>query len=1503
MTEIAPVTRIQRQLWLADRLAPPAAYTVGMSWALTGDLDRQALRCAVQAVWARHPALRTTLREVDGELRQVISDPDGAGTDVEFSTVHDAEEMARARNAWGQLALDLEAGPVARVRVVSLEASDTGHSGSDDSATGPADGPPANSVELHLAIHHALCDEASLAIWVRDLFAAYDQARSGGAANRPPAASSLADIAADQQQPSHLEEVEEALDFWGEELAGAPAVTDLPRRRGDHDDAAQRQVGYIYEPLPDSVREAMGALRKLGFTSFQVVAAALGLTLGRYTGQEDLVIGTPVSGRLDPSAAEVMGMFASTTVLRLRPDLDTSAATYLGATRDAALDAMDFSVASFEQIVDRVRPERTGRSPLFQVMLAFNAEAVDTGSGGVNARPVFIPPALARFELTVFVIERSDGSLVIRADYQRDQLDDALVEAVVRDIGRAIELLADAGTAPDHTLGELPWSTPAQMRELTWDPVVLAPDYLTGPDPVEQIRDAASRQPDHVAVIDPDGTRHTYADLITQADRITRRLTDAGVGSGDVVAVVRPDGGSMVAAMLGTMAAGAVWAPLDPRAPGARRSRLIELAGAAATLTDTDEAVTAPGRHGVELGEGRAGYLYFTSGSTGEPKPVVVGMTALQNLTRGFVDRHRFGNDDVLLALPPMTFDAALGDIVPMLTLGGTLVLHPDPASLSGHALFDYCREHGVTAVDAPCALWQQWCADLNREPAAVPGSLRMMMIGGESASRSHVEMWQHATAGKVPLFNHYGPTEAAVCATVHEVGKDAVLDDSDFGEQGLSIGRSLPNVACYLVDRVGRPVPNGVVGELVIGGAGVATGYLTQSTGASPFVPDPFGEQLPGSRGTMYRTGDYAIRGPGGLLHFLGRRDQQVKILGRRIELGEIEAAIAAHPEVAVCAVTAPADSTGQRRLVAHVTPSSPNEADRIGLSDSDSHNGLGQRVREYLTDRLPRHLVPSAYLVSATLPMTDRGKVDRAALPTPEEDELRAVPYVAPRTPSEEFLAEVWAQEAGAGSVGRGDTFEDIGGTSLAAARVSGRIHAAHGVRIGLRDLIGDRTLESVAAQIDRAAGTGTDADHAQAEPESAIDASLDHRGSPGASGATLDSDAAVEAAARADLRLLDGVRPVVPGQRETTDRPRRVLLTGATGFLGVHLADSLVQHGAARVHALVRAADAESAKARVATHAEQTRLPGLAAEISVGVGDLAADADAPGWVDWAQLVEEFDTIVNVGGLVQVDGDYAGHRGPNVLGPARMLTEAMRAGTEVHHVSTLGVFWSSSYAQSRVSEADSPGTGFPFGGYNQSKWVSDLLAIEAGSGGLPVTVHRPARLTTAWGTGVAPSGTWWSGMLSACRELRLVPDLAFREDLLPVDWVADAMARLILSAEHPPVVHYWSGDTLPYPRIAEVLAERDAGVRLVDYAHWHADLMDHVARGGARLFAPFIANLAAPGTARKAVPDFDASASLDLLRRHGAADIPAAAELLRRELDVIDELERPTAPTGGTR
>lgn len=1525
MTGLAPVTGIQRQLWLADRLAPPAAYTVGMSWALRGDLDREALRRAAGELWRRHPALRTSVREVDGELRQVIADPEDAAQipEVEFAEVQDSAAMARARNAWGSLALDLEAGPVARVRVVRR--SDPGSGGGS---------------ELQLAIHHALCDEASLAIWIRDLFTLYGAAVAGAelaGVALPEQGSSLADLAARQQQPAHRAAVDEALDFWSDELAGAPQVTDLPRRMATAGDAAGsggngESVGHLLEPLPDSVTEAIATLRRQGFTSFQAVAAGLGLTLGRYSGQEDVVIGTPVSGRLDPGVADVMGMFASTTVLRLRPDLDASAGRYLGATRDAALDAMDFAAASLEEVVDRVRPERTGRSPLFQVMLAYNTEAGASGSGELNATPVYIPPALARFELTVFAIERADGSLVIRADYQRDQLDDALVTSLVRDIGRGIELLAGP---PERTLGQLPWSDAEQVRALTTGTARCEPGYLTGPDLLRRIREVAARRAEHVAVIDPDGTGHTYRQLLEHADRITARLGAAGVGSGDVVAVPRADGAASIAAMIGGWAAGAVWAPLDPRAPQARVRRLVELSGARAVLTAHDEVeLTGVGGSAEETteqpeqpeqpeqrgsqGSRAAGYLYFTSGSSGEPKPVLVGLPALQNLTLGFIDRHRFTEADVLLALPPLTFDAALGDVVPMLTVGGTVVLHPDPAALSGPDLGTFCRAHAVTVVDAPSALWQQWCVDLDGatggpsdlpgSPAGWPTSVRAMMVGGEAVPRTHVEMWQRATGGRVPLFNHYGPTEAAVCATVHEVG--GTIEAAEVSDQGLSIGRSLPNVACYLLDRVGRPVPEGVVGEMVIGGAGVAHGYLgadlagptpvaalavapdgadserADSFGSGPFVADPFGaDLLPGSRGVMYRTGDFAVRGSTGLLHFLGRRDLQVKILGRRIELGEIEAAIAAHPEVASCAVTAPADAAGRRRLVAHLAPrSAPPSTSPAQLQDS----GLGQRVRAYLADRLPHHLVPVAYLVSARLPLTDRGKVDRAALPEPDTAELRAVEYLPPRTPTQEFLAAVWSEELGGVEVGRADTFAEVGGTSLAAARVSGRIHAAHGVRIGLRDLLGEATLEAIAAEIDTS-DSGADA------------------------GASLSTAAAADAEeqARTDLRLLDralasvseppprDAAPATAGPR-LLEGSRRILLTGATGFLGAHLLHSLIEHGAAEVHTLARGTDRADAARRVAEQTRRMRLPDLPEQVGFGVGDLAAATGEPGGVDWAALLERFDTVVNVGGLVRVESDYAGHRGPNVLGPARLLDEAARTGRQVHHVSTLGVFWSSRYATARVSELDSPAAGFPFGGYNQSKWVSDLLAVTAAAAGLPVTVHRPARLTTAWRTGAAPSGTWWSGMLSACRELRLVPDLAFREDLLPVDWVADGMARLILSGERAPVLHYWSGDTLTYAGIAQVLAERDPEVRVVDYATWHQALMGQVSAGGAPLFAPFVANLAKPGAARRQVPDFDASASLDLLRGVGAEPLPSAADLLRREIDTLDA---GAVPAGGQR
>ncbi|WP_340540217.1 non-ribosomal peptide synthetase [Nocardioides sp. GXZ039] len=1451
MSAPAPATDIQRQLWLADRLVADASYTVGISWRLVGEVDADALAAALEAVQARHPATRTTLREHDGDLRQFVLTE---APPVTWVDLDDDAEVAQVRARFGSRALDLESGPVSAVEVVRSP----------------------NETELHLVVHHALADETSLSIWLADLMAFYRHLSAGTALTLEEPSTTLAAIGTAQTEPRHRRRVEEALEFWESELADAPAALDLPRPRTLPPE--DEPVGYLRAEISPAAGDSVAKLRERGFTTFHCVTAAIGLALARYSTQDDVVIGTPISGRLTAPLQGVMGMFANTTPLRLRPTPSRTLLDYLSATRDSVFDAVDFGSVSLEQVVDRVRPPRTGRHPLFQVMLAYNLEQPADGHDGLRAVPVYLPPAGARFELTLFVIERPDRTLVIRSDYQTDAVDPGVVEGIVASVDRALAMLAEHLDTP---IVDLPWFTEHERLQLTVGGIDLRPEFGALAPVTEAVADRIATQPDRIAVIEADHREVTYAELGRRAAAVRDVLDRHGLGPGDTVAVERPDGADALAAMLAVMGSGAAWMPIDPHAPAARRELLLTLAGARAVVGSGDDITLLPTDSGPALevhpdqrlpDPGGIAYVYFTSGSTGAPKPVAVTHRSLSNLTEGFVAAHSFTADDVVLALPPLTFDAALGDVFPVLCSGGTVVFHDDPAALDVAALFALCRRHRVTAVDAPSALWQQWCVDLSTRCAPLPATLRRMMVGGEAVPAEHLRLWLEGTDARVTLYNHYGPTETTVCATVHEVAERVV--DDELGEQGLTIGRALPNVACYVLDPQLNPVPAGVPGELVIGGAGVAAGYLgiADDSPGSPFVPDPYlprwlessgqagrGDFPAGPDARMYRTGDFVVRAADGRLHFLGRRDQQVKILGRRIELGEVEAALAAHDAVARSVVTAPPDATGQRRLVAYVQP-------------GPAADGLDADVlRDHLADRLPRHMIPTSIVVIEELPLTSRGKVDLDALPSPESTDGRRVRFVEPRTQTERDLARLWSEELGGAQVGRHDRFDELGGTSLSAARLGGRIGAFFETRISPRDLLDGSDLAQVASTIE-AGRTDTDAAHGAAH-----DAAL--------SGGPDAAAEAVEALARADLRLLDDV-PVARTRRAPGTGGPRVLLTGATGFLGAHLVHALDRAGAGSVRLLVRAGDESDAAERVATQLRSLDLPAAPDSSEYRVGDLAAETGDLA-ISWGDALADVDIVLNVGGLVSTESDYPGHRGANVLGPARAMREAARHGIAVHHVSTLGVFWSPSFGDSAhaVLEADRPDRGFPSGGYNQSKWVSDVLAVELGARGLPVTVHRPARLTAAWGNRSVAHGTWWGGMLGACLELGLAPDLGWAEDQLPVDWAAEAMARAVLGDDERPVWHYWSGDTLTYAEIADELSTPSAPVELVGYARWYHALRDAVAAGGVTDFAPFAGGFPPPGSAVGGRPAFDASESMAGFAALGTPALPGALDLLRRE------------------
>ncbi|HZF13330.1 MAG TPA: amino acid adenylation domain-containing protein [Thermoanaerobaculia bacterium] len=1030
-----PLSFSQQRLWFIDRLEPGSAtFNLADALRFQGRLDPVLLARVLAEIVRRHEVLRTAFPVVDGHPVQQVAPPgplplplaDLAGLPA-AAREREARRLAEAEAA---APFDLARGPLLRARLLRLGATD------------------------HLALftlHHIVSDGWSLGVLVRELTALYAAGISEQASGEPSPLPELpiqyADFADWQRRHLTGEVLAGHLAYWRERLAGAPDLLPLPTDRPRP--AVQSGRGAsLRSQLP--LDTALAAARPRGETLFMVLLAALAAVLARHSGQEDLLVGTPIANRTHVETEGLIGFFVNTLILRadlgnLAGGEEATFADLLAQVRETTLGAYAHQDLPFERLVEELRPARDlSHAPLSQVTLALqNAPLGTLALPGLTFVPVELPARTTMLDLTLEAAEVA-GGLVLDWRYDRDLFD---ATTICRLAGHFAILLQAAAADPDRTLADLPLLSAAERHQLAgeWSAGDPAPPPLCLHAPAEA---QARRDPEALALVQG-VERLTYGELDARANRLAHRLAALGVGPEVRVAICIERSVHRLVAALAAQKAGGAYVPLDPTYPAERLGFMLADSGAPVLVISpaTREILAAPpgvirvdveaeSRPGAALGPPTAvtpantAYVIYTSGSTGQPKGVAVshGAVTPTALLGARLLGARPGAR--LLQLASFSFDSSVLDVWGGLGLGATLHL-PWPGSLlSGPDLASQLREERISgAVATPSVL-----ATLDAE--SLP-ALRFVMAGGERCPAEEMERW----SADRRFSNAYGPTEASIFAAVKLLGPRSA--------RGLPppvlsiIGRPVPGARLHVVDRRGRPVPVGATGELRIGGPGLARGYLggPEKTAWS-FVPDPF-SGLPGER--LYRTGDLACWLPDGDLTVLGRIDQQVKLRGVRIELGEIAAALAEHPAVAQATVQLRPGPTGPR-LVAWVVPRQAGE----GAGDA----GLAAALRAHLRARLPEAMVPAAFVSLAALPVTPNGKLDPAALPEPG-----ALPgtghvgpaWIAPRSGLEREIAAVWQEVLQVERVGAEDNFFDLGGHSLLLVEVQARLGTQLG-RLGL-------------------------------------------------------------------------------------------------------------------------------------------------------------------------------------------------------------------------------------------------------------------------------------------------------------------------------------------------------------------------------------------------------------------------------------------------------------------
>ena len=1040
-----PLSLAQERLWFIDQLEPgSAAYNMVGAARLTGSLDVEALRWSLREIVRRHETLRTTFPAIDGQpVMRILEDlPDPLTVlSAAADTAAVGAELERLLRIEAARPFTLATEPPFRAVLVQT--------GSDEHV-------------LVAVTHHIASDLWSIGVLVRELGALYRARVAGQPSPLPELPVQYVDFAAWQREWVECDEFIEQIAYWREQLRSAPGALEIQADRLRPPVQTQRGARLSFTWPADLVHAARVLSQREGLTLYMTLLAAFQALLHRYTGREDIVVGAPIAGRTRVESEPLIGFFVNLLPLRTQLDGTLTFRELLARTRETCLGAYAHQDVPFDRLVQELKPERDlSRNPIVQVVLALqNAVIEPLELPGVRLTPITHGNPTARFDLAVFLHEAADG-ISGSVEYSTDLFDASTIEAFIT---RYRRLLESAVAHPATPVARLTLSSDAERAD------VLA--AAAGSHTVIQVHDPvpcrvarqAQLRPDAPAVVSAQGLL-TFSDLNRRANRLARVLARQGIAPERPCIVYMERSLEMIVALLAVWRAGGAYVPVDTTHPAERLAFTIADAQASVVVTQPrfETRIAAGSARVITLpadGEAFAdesdddivvpvraanlAYVIYTSGSTGQPKGVQITHGGLVNLVEWHQRTYAVTPADRATHLAGVGFDASVWEIWPYLAAGASVHL-PQPQLLASPAsLWTWLAAERITLGFVPTPLAEALLGE--SVPADI--SLRALLTGGDRL----IAAPRHALP--FAFVNHYGPTENSVVSTFGEVAS------SPGDGPPPSIGRAIDNVHAYVLDVYGEPVPSGVPGELYVGGASLARGYLRRpDLTAERFVPDPFGGE-PGAR--LYRTGDLVRYSTDGSLHFLGRNDNQVKVRGFRIELGEIEAVLTAHPGVAG-AVVVSTDGAAGTRLAAYVVP-----ADRGTILPSD--------IRTWLSRRLPEYMLPSAIVALPALPLTANGKIDRRALPAVQSE---AQAGVAPRTDLEQRIAAVWAEVLGVDRVGVEDNFFDLGGHSLLLIRLHKRLSESISGDLSIVDLFQYPTVAGLAARLVPASTVGEIAD----------------------------------------------------------------------------------------------------------------------------------------------------------------------------------------------------------------------------------------------------------------------------------------------------------------------------------------------------------------------------------------------------------------------------------------
>jgi amino acid adenylation domain-containing protein/thioester reductase-like protein len=1258
-----------------------------------------------------------------------------------------------------------------------------------------------------LVMHHIVTDAWSVEILFRELATFYRALLT----EQPPAIADLpiqyADFAHWQRQWFQGEELATQLSYWKRQLGDNPPVLQLPT---DY----PRSAVQTYQGQRESIALSKTLTNKLKTLSqqeeatlFMTLLAAFKVLLYRYTGQEDIFVGSPIANRNQVEIEELIGFFINTLVLRTDLSGNPTFRELLQRVREVALEAYSHQDVPFEKIVAELQPERyLSHNPLFQTIFALqNAPSPAPDFLELDSSFLQIDTQTAKFEFQLELFEKLEG-LEGWCEYNTTLFTS---ETINRMLGHFQVLLEAIVSNPDQRLSDLPLLTDAERHQLLVEWNNTKTDYPRNLS-IHQLFEAQVEQtPNNVAVIFED-KQLSYQQLNQQANQLAHYLQSLGVKPGELVGICIERSLEMIIGVVGILKAGGAYIPLDPTYPQERLASMLEDSQVSVLLTQQQLIERLPHHHArvvcldtdwqvinresednliSNVAAHNLAYVIYTSGSTGKPKGVAVPHRGVVRLLIN-TNYVKFNPDDKVAHASNPSFDAATFEIWGALLHGARIIIVTKDILLSPQNFVTYIRAKEINVLFLTPALFHQLASFV---PQAF-SSLKYLVLGGEAVD----PRWVKEVLEQGPpqqLLNGYGPTESTTfscCYLIQDISKKST---------NIPIGRPISNTQVYILDHYLQPVPIGVPGELYIGGDGLAQGYLNRpELNREKFIPNPLSEE---SGNLLYKTGDLVRYLPDGNIEFLGRTDNLVKIRGFRIELGEIEAVLAQHPVVEKAVVIAREDISGDKRLVAYI-------ANNKKLSQStDPKSQISNQLRDFLKQKLPDYMVPSIFVLLDTLPITSNGKVDRRALPDPDQslsDLNLAEAFVAPRTSIEQQLAEIWAQILNLEQVSIYDDFFEFGGHSLLVTQLLFQVRETFQVVLPLQSFFKAPTIAELAKNIETIRNTSNLKVHSSVSFES------------------LCAEA-----------VLDPT--IVPNNLsfQFTAEPTHILLTGATGFLGAFLLEKLLQKTQATIYCLVRSQDAGTARTRIQENLASYLLwnDSFASRITPVVGDLSQSLLGLSQEKFELLASEIDTIYHNGALANSNYSYSVLKKTNVLGTQEILRLASQMKLKsVHFVSSINVFpLDKDYGLQVIQEQDdSLNHGYElYDSYSQSKWVAENLILAARFRGIPCCIYRPVRIIGHSQTGAYNQNDFVYRMILGCIQLGIAPDCDTKLNLLPVDYITDAIVHLSKQKESlDKNFHLANSQLINWNDLISWIKMLGYPLEIVSYEQWCTNLLD---------------------------------------------------------------------------